>query len=289
MPARKKPVKKVAKKPTPVRRTKRTEDVIEKRVDHFSKEVEALGKKFEMHMDRKGEEWNSWFHRTFGLIGPVMSSIFGVIILAVFIWIIGFVNWPIGSVFLSGISNFLLGNIATFFLIFLFFSYMSYFSKTRPIGYKVFSPLVTAISVVVALWIAMRVVNIANISLKSSALSEMTFFVSQNLIWVFLIFFVVGYMYLFAKMNMEGPVSIKPVKEVKQVTAPRSKIHRLYRSSQDRILGGVCGGIAEYLGIDPVIVRLLWIISIFVWGVGILVYIIAWIIIPRNPKHVWDD
>ncbi|MFH1663620.1 MAG: PspC domain-containing protein [archaeon] len=64
---------------------------------------------------------------------------------------------------------------------------------------------------------------------------------------------------------------------------------RLYRSGKEKILGGVCGGIAEYLKVDPVLIRLLWVASVFVWGSGILLYVIAWIIIPRNPEHKWKD
>ena len=55
---------------------------------------------------------------------------------------------------------------------------------------------------------------------------------------------------------------------------------RLYRSRKDKIIGGVCGGIAEYFNIDPVIVRLLWIILVLLGGTGILAYIIALIIVP---------
>jgi phage shock protein C len=68
----------------------------------------------------------------------------------------------------------------------------------------------------------------------------------------------------------------------------KAKIHRLYRSGKDKLLGGVCGGIGEYFDIDPVIIRLLWVIFSLTWGSGILAYIIAWIIIPRNPRHKWD-
>lgn len=66
------------------------------------------------------------------------------------------------------------------------------------------------------------------------------------------------------------------------------EIKRLYRSGKEKILGGVCGGIAEYLQIDPVLVRLLWIGFCFLWGAGIILYIIAWVIIPRNPEHKWN-
>ncbi|MHC4752178.1 MAG: PspC domain-containing protein [Planctomycetota bacterium] len=68
---------------------------------------------------------------------------------------------------------------------------------------------------------------------------------------------------------------------------PSPKVHRLYRSGSDRIIGGVCGGIAEYLKSDPTIIRLLWVIGTLAWGAGLLAYIIAWIIIPRNPDHRW--
>ena len=61
------------------------------------------------------------------------------------------------------------------------------------------------------------------------------------------------------------------------------KIKRLYRSRKDKVLGGICGGIAEYFNVDPTLIRLLWILVIFA-GFGILAYLIAWIIIPLNPS-----
>ena len=66
-----------------------------------------------------------------------------------------------------------------------------------------------------------------------------------------------------------------------------AQVKRLYRSGKDRILGGVCGGLGEYFNIDSVIIRLLWVLFSLAYGTGILAYIIAWIIIPRNPKHKW--
>lgn len=67
-----------------------------------------------------------------------------------------------------------------------------------------------------------------------------------------------------------------------------AKMKKLYRSGDERILGGVCGGIGEYANIDPTIVRLIWILLTLVsQGAGVVVYFIAWILIPRNPKHKW--
>ncbi len=58
---------------------------------------------------------------------------------------------------------------------------------------------------------------------------------------------------------------------------------KLYRSVTDKMLGGVCGGLAEYFEIDPVIVRLIFVLAVIFGGSGILAYIILWIIIPQKP------
>jgi len=58
---------------------------------------------------------------------------------------------------------------------------------------------------------------------------------------------------------------------------------RLYLSDTDKKIGGVCGGIGEFLGVDPTLIRLLWVIFALMGGSGILAYIIAWAIIPQKP------
>lgn len=60
---------------------------------------------------------------------------------------------------------------------------------------------------------------------------------------------------------------------------------RLYRSNTNKVIAGVCGGIGEYFDIDPVIIRLIWILFLFI-GAGIFAYIIAWIVIPRSQKRL---
>jgi phage shock protein C len=55
---------------------------------------------------------------------------------------------------------------------------------------------------------------------------------------------------------------------------------KLYRSSKNKMLCGVCGGIAEYINLDPTIVRLLWVVICFAGGLGVILYIIAAIIMP---------
>jgi phage shock protein C len=57
---------------------------------------------------------------------------------------------------------------------------------------------------------------------------------------------------------------------------------RLCRSNSQRMLAGVCGGVAEYLGWDVTIVRVLWIILTLAGGSGVLLYIILWLVMPQT-------
>jgi phage shock protein PspC (stress-responsive transcriptional regulator) len=61
---------------------------------------------------------------------------------------------------------------------------------------------------------------------------------------------------------------------------------RLYKSATDKKIDGVCAGIAKYFDIDPTLVRLLWVLGTLFVGAGILAYIIAAIIMPREPEQI---
>ncbi len=62
---------------------------------------------------------------------------------------------------------------------------------------------------------------------------------------------------------------------------------RLYRARNDKMLAGVCGGLARYLNIDPVAARVLFaVLTIFTWGTGVLAYIMLWIMVPEEPVAV---
>lgn len=57
---------------------------------------------------------------------------------------------------------------------------------------------------------------------------------------------------------------------------------KVYRSKTDKMLGGVCGGLADYFNVDVVLIRLLWVFAILAGGIGVIAYIAAWIIIPEE-------
>lgn len=64
---------------------------------------------------------------------------------------------------------------------------------------------------------------------------------------------------------------------------------KLYRSRENKKIGGVCGGIAEYFDWDPTLVRVGAVILTILWGAGFWAYIIAWAIIPERPAHIDVD
>ena len=60
---------------------------------------------------------------------------------------------------------------------------------------------------------------------------------------------------------------------------------RLYRSTQDRMFAGVCGGIADYLDVDPTLVRLFFVALTLMGGPGIIIYIVLMLIVPEQPHQ----
>ncbi|MFT4088682.1 MAG: PspC domain-containing protein [Gordonia sp. (in: high G+C Gram-positive bacteria)] len=65
-------------------------------------------------------------------------------------------------------------------------------------------------------------------------------------------------------------------------TPPPAPPRKLTRSSTDKMLGGVCGGLAEYFGVDGALVRAIFVISIVLPGPQVLLYLLLWLIIPKD-------
>jgi len=302
MPA-KKPAKKAPRKASGVRaKATPKETRLEKGFEDFGEEMGKLGERIGEAFEKKGRGWErseercgGWFRRTFGLAGPLLSSILGIVIFSLLIWVIGFVNGIVQTGLLFNIQVFLQANLGLFFLFFLFFSYASYFSKEYKAAYRPVSPVFAAAGFTIGFWMVAKAIAVANISLGLQTLTRIHTYIESSLLMIFWVLLVIGYLVLLARLACcrssacceRGGIAMheKTEKEVPSSSGGGTK--RLYRSGRDRILGGVCGGIAEYLGVDPVIIRILWVIGTLAWGLGILLYIILWIIIPRNPNHKW--
>jgi phage shock protein C len=59
---------------------------------------------------------------------------------------------------------------------------------------------------------------------------------------------------------------------------------RLYRARKERMIAGVCGGLAQYLGVDPSLVRLVFLLLGLTVGGGFLAYLVCWSVIPEEPE-----
>lgn len=57
---------------------------------------------------------------------------------------------------------------------------------------------------------------------------------------------------------------------------------RLHRSKRDKVIAGVCSGLAHYFNTDPVLVRIIWLILALCYGVGVLAYLICWLVMPDS-------
>ena len=62
------------------------------------------------------------------------------------------------------------------------------------------------------------------------------------------------------------------------------QMKRLYRSQSERMLGGVCGGLGAYLGIDPTLIRLVFVAALLLFGHGLLLYLILWLVVPLESS-----
>lgn len=60
---------------------------------------------------------------------------------------------------------------------------------------------------------------------------------------------------------------------------------RLFRSRRKRVIGGVAGGLGDYLNVDPVIIRIMMVVLTLLNGIGVLIYIIMWIVIPEELRE----
>ncbi len=276
---------------------KEIEKTVEEKAEDFGEEMEKIGERIGRRIEQKIDK-KSFSQRVFGTLLPLLQSILGLIIIGIAVLAIDALNSHLGSGFLLSLSLFLTNNLGILFIILLIFSYVSYFQKNFRHLHRVFSPVFAAFAITVFFWIIASILGMVRISVGRFSFASISNIIMNNLWNIFIFFMIILYLIVMVKMNMNTPN--KPKKEArkkdekKEETEKTEKkenqeeIKRLYRSSKEKILGGVAGGMSEYLKVDPVLLRLLWVALILLsGGFGLILYIICWIIIPRNPEHEW--
>tara|TARA_Y100000310_G_C20646620_1_gene797013 strand:- start:344 stop:817 length:474 start_codon:yes stop_codon:yes gene_type:complete len=155
----------------------------------------------------------------------------------------GFVDW----------ATYILINVTSFFVA------MMQWILALPITMVLFCLFIVVSVVVLWIWALIDCLR----SKKDTA---------EKLLWIVIILFFpfIGAL-LYLLIGTRGGTKMK-----------KHKGKKLLRSKRNRLLGGVCAGIGKYLDIDPTVVRLVWVLlSLASLGTGLLVYLIAWILIPE--------
>ena len=171
--------------------------------EEFGGQMEKLGKEFGRHIERRGKEWENEWWWSFGLLGPFIGSIFGIIFLVFGLWLLNLIN-VFRISFISMLSSTVFANLHWFFAAFLFFGYGGYFSKKIGKDYWIFSPIISSIGIVFALWISTLVINLINFYANNSALAFVSNLLYSNLLAFFFLFLVLLYVAELINKSNEG-------------------------------------------------------------------------------------
>lgn len=228
------------------------------------------------------------FDRTFKAAGPLIKTFLVTIFLLLVIEISQALSAD--SHFAESFGDFLSGNLLVFFVIILISSYSGYYSRLYPKEHSFVSPIIAAVVVTFFLWVAANVfIFIGEDSVGNEVLVTMGDVLMSILYIIFLLILLLGYISVI--MNLQkaplpvppsGPGMAPPASSVPP--AEYQPVKRLMRSSRDRIVAGVCGGMAEYFGTDPFLVRVLWVVGLIAsLGAFLLAYLVLAIVLPRSP------
>jgi phage shock protein C len=228
----------------------------------------------------------SWYDYTFGWMGPLISSLLGFIVLVFIIKMLQYFGGEISG--MIQLSTFLEQYLLFLLIFMLFTSYTSYIARRYPF-FRWLSPLVSAIGFLIWFWVCIQILFILSTALDIALLGDIASIFQLLLIPIAILILLVGYVGLMFSTSQSASVQragspVRPPPTRHEPPSSRTSYQRLYRSRKDKILGGVCGGLAAYFNIDPVLIRLVFIVGLLVsLGTMIIVYCILWFVIPQNP------
>lgn len=242
---------------------------MEQRLQNFATEVERLTKKIGKHQFQGG----------LGFFGPLVYALIIMAVVAALGISLDLFSKPGDLAHYLG--SFLVSNLFIFFLAALLFGYMFMLTPLNPKGIVLLRPLATATVVTFSLWLAFGIFDILGRVYEIDALGSLADLVLIVLPMIFILLLVIGYALVFSR-ELE--------RRVKQKTPSAVKPSRnLYRSGKERILGGVGGGFAEYVEMDPRVIRVFFLLSAAITlGVFALLYMVLWMLLPRNPFDDWS-
>jgi phage shock protein C len=244
----------------------------------------------------------SQFDRSFRGAGPLLKAFIGFVFILLVVEMLNALSDD--STFADRFGDFLADNLLLIFLILLLAAYSGYFSRRYRREYSILSPLVAAIIITFILWVVANVMDLLGRSQGVSAMETMSDLLFSILYIIFLLVLLIGYIGVVMRVDRPTPPPMSPSAPVLSEQPPQGQPmgevppyvpgpqpspsyvppRRLGRSSRDKVLFGVCGGMAEYFNTDPFLIRALWVVgAVLSFGAFVLAYLIIGIILPKNP------
>ena len=172
-------------------------------------------------------------------------------------------------------------------------SFSNYYTK-KYTSFRYISPIIGTMVFIFWFWIAINILSILGSSWNRPFFTQLSNFLDILLIPIAFLILLLGYV---GVLTLSKPKTTHTVhtsdegeshEEKPSETKKDTDYKRLYRSGKNRMVAGVLGGFAEYLGIDPTLLRVVSVILLIAsLGFMILAYLVSWIMIPRNPMHKW--
>jgi len=174
-------------------------ETMEKRGKDFAEEVEGIGDRIcSGFRERRRVRWEHrearmHFFWPLGLIWPIITSVFGIIVLLIGIFFLDWINMHLNSGFILSVSSFLFANIPIFFGLSILFGYARFLRRMAPKAYWIIAPIINSTGITFFFWIAAWALSMINRVVKSALADNIFVFLSTNLLEIFLVFVVLGY------------------------------------------------------------------------------------------------
>jgi len=143
--------------------------------------------------------YEKWWYGTFGIAAPLISSLVGLLFLAILILLLEYFGAQTGIGFVNDIGSFLKDYITLFFALMVFFSYTTYFSRFYHRDFVWVMPVISAFGITITIWIIVEMFAIMNNYWEVSFFdSIIQFFTNDVLLAIFTLVMVLGYVFLYA-------------------------------------------------------------------------------------------
>lgn len=225
----------------------------------------------------------SQFDRSFKGAGPLLKAFIGIIFVLLVVEIFDVLSDS--SEFADRTGDLLGDNLILIFIMMLLSVYSGYSSRRMPKEHSMVAPIIAAVLITFALWMMARLMQITGDAADVGALSTMGDILNTILYIIFLLVILLGYIGVVMRSDRIQPLA-DPTPYSQSAPSPQpvpqDLTQRLHRSKRDSVLFGVCGGMAEYTKMDPMVMRLIWVVGFLAsGGVLIVAYLILALALPN--------